>query len=101
MMRTLSSAQAAIAPVDDVLRALGVDSRHGLSSLDVTERIRVHGPNELETEEPEPVWKKFIEKLKEPMIALLLASAGVSLLTAQYDDAISISLVSFIFILYF
>jgi len=82
-------------PVEDVLRSLGVDSRHGLSiSIDVLERRKQYGTNEFATEEIEPIWKKFIDKLKEPMIALLLASATVSLLTAQYDDAISITLVS-------
>ena len=40
------------------------------------------------------MWAKFLEKLKEPMVALLLGSACVSLLTRQYDDAISITLVS-------
>ena len=40
------------------------------------------------------MWAKFLDKLKEPMVALLLGSACVSLLTKQYDDAISISLVS-------
>jgi Ca2+-transporting ATPase len=39
------------------------------------------------------MWKKFLEKFKEPMIALLLGSAFISLVTRQYDDAISITLV--------
>ncbi len=100
MLRTLSSAQACLMPIEDVLRSLGVDSRHGLSiSVDVIERKRHHGLNELETSEIEPMWRKFLDKLKEPMIALLLASAGVSLITAQYDDAISITLVSHLCIL--
>ncbi len=93
MMRSISSSSACLSTVEDVLRVLGVDPRHGLSAMDVAERGRVHGPNELEAEEPEPLWRKFLDKFKEPMIALLLASAGVSLLTKQYDDAISITLV--------
>lgn len=40
------------------------------------------------------MWAKFLDKLKEPMVALLLGSALVSVLTKQYDDAISITLVS-------
>lgn len=101
MFRSLSSAQACLMPVEDVLRSLGVDSRHGLSiSSDVIERKKQYGNNEFETEEVEPIWKKFIDKLKEPMIALLLASAGVSLATGQYDDAISISLVSTVLLFY-
>jgi Ca2+-transporting ATPase len=38
------------------------------------------------------MYMKFVEKLKEPMILLLLASAFVSVCTGMYDDAISISL---------
>lgn len=59
----------------------------------MSQRRHFHGANELSTAEDEPLWAKFLDKLKEPMIALLLASAGVSLITRQYDDAISITLV--------
>ena len=65
----------------------------GLSTSEVARRRQYHGANELATAEDEPWWAKFLSKFKEPMIALLLASAGVSLLTRQYDDAISITLV--------
>ena len=78
--------------MDEVLARLQVDARHGLSALTVAERLQAYGPNELDAGEEEPLWRKFLAKLREPMIALLLASAGVSLLTGQYDDAISISL---------
>jgi len=65
----------------------------GLPSSEVAQRRQFHGRNELSTAEEDPWWAKFAEKFREPMIALLLASAGVSLLTKQYDDAISITLV--------
>jgi P-type Ca2+ transporter type 2C len=81
--RSLSSAEACSLPADEVLRALQVDPRHGLSALDVAARRRAHGPNELETKEKESIWAKFLEKAREPMIALLLGSAGISLLTGQ------------------
>jgi Ca2+-transporting ATPase len=47
----------------------------------------------LPEEEEEPLWQKFLDKLKEPMIALLMCSAGISLLTGQYHDALSIFIV--------
>ena len=90
-MSTLG-AEASRTAVADVLAQLQVDARHGLSAVTVAERLQTHGPNEMAEGEEEPLWRKFLGKLKEPMIALLLASAGVSLLTGQYDDAISISL---------
>ncbi len=49
--------------------------------------------NELTKEEDEALWRKLLDKFKEPMILLLLGSAAVSLLVGSYDDAISITLV--------
>ncbi len=56
-------------------------------------RQETHGPNVLAAKEDDPLWKKFIEKFKEPMILLLLASAVISALLQQFDDAFSITLV--------
>lgn len=88
-----SSASASRANVGDILHDLDVDVRAGLSSSRVALSLSAFGRNELPEAEEEPLWKKFLAKLKEPMIALLLTSAGVSLLTGQYDDAVSIALV--------
>jgi hypothetical protein len=93
MFRTITSAAASAAEADDVCRQLLVDPRLGLSPTDVAERRKYHGANELTTDDEDPLWKKFLEKFKEPMIALLLASAGVSLVMRQFDDALSIALV--------
>ena len=43
---------------------------------------------------PEPLYWKFLNQFKEsPLILLLLASAAVSVLMGNVDDAISITLV--------
>ena len=88
-----SSASASITPAAHVLEDIGVDPSRGLPSSSVGGRQSDFGRNELPEAEEEPLWQKFLAKLKEPMIALLLSSAGVSLLTGQYDDAVSIALV--------
>ena len=67
--------------------------KEGLSLEEVSTRLVTHGTNELPEEEEEPLWQKFLDKLKEPMIALLMCSAGISLLTGQYHDALSIFIV--------
>jgi hypothetical protein len=67
--------------------------KEGLSLEEVSSRLVTHGTNELPEEEEEPLWQKFLDKLKEPMIALLMCSAGISLLTGQYHDALSIFIV--------
>jgi P-type Ca2+ transporter type 2C len=51
-----------------------------------------HGYNELEQEEEDPLWRKYLDQFNDPLIGLLLASAIVSILVGQYDDAISITL---------
>lgn len=42
----------------------------------------------------EPTWKKYIEQFKNPLIMLLLGSAFVSVCMKQFDDAVSITIVS-------
>lgn len=44
--------------------------------------------------EEEPTWKKYIEQFKNPLIMLLLGSAFVSVCMKQFDDAVSITIVS-------
>ncbi len=95
MYKAIGSAAACTSSVQDCLRDLGADDQRGLSASEASSRLAFHGPNELNASEPETIYAKFLEKLREPMIALLLASAGVSILTGQYDDAISITLVSY------
>ncbi|KIH58931.1 e1-E2 ATPase [Ancylostoma duodenale] len=67
------------------------DASAGLSTAEASLRRQYHGYNEFEVTEQEPLWKKYTEQFKNPLILLLLASAVVSLLMRQFDDAISIT----------
>lgn len=64
---------------------------HGLTPTEALSRLRDFGPNEIPHEEPEPLWLRFIMQFREPLILLLLASAGASILLGNADDAISIT----------
>jgi magnesium-transporting ATPase (P-type) len=86
------TATACLKNASTLLDEAGVDARLGLSHAAASAAMRQFGPNELSAKEEDPMWKRFVDKLKEPMIVLLLLSAGLSILTGQYDDAISISL---------
>uniref|UniRef100_A0A8C6EGP5 Calcium-transporting ATPase n=1 Tax=Microcebus murinus TaxID=30608 RepID=A0A8C6EGP5_MICMU len=68
-----------------------VDLHTGLSELAVTQRRLVHGWNEFVADHAEPVWKKYLDQFKNPLILLLLGSAVVSVLTREYEDAVSIA----------
>uniref|UniRef100_A0A671Q9B9 P-type Ca(2+) transporter n=1 Tax=Sinocyclocheilus anshuiensis TaxID=1608454 RepID=A0A671Q9B9_9TELE len=58
---------------------------------EVTRRRAYHGWNEFDISEDEPLWKKYISQFKDPLILLLLASAVISVLMRQFDDAVSIT----------
>ncbi|KAH8676505.1 hypothetical protein BGZ60DRAFT_468461 [Tricladium varicosporioides] len=63
----------------------------GLSPTEALTRLHTQGPNELPHEEPEPLWLRFLKQFKEPLILLLLCSAGASVVVGNKDDAISIA----------
>ena len=97
--------QACGMEVSDVCRALhiGYNPKNenrgptgavaGLTTAEADQRRSLYGSNELEQDEEEPLWRKFLEQFKDPMIGLLGVSALVSVLVGSYDDAISITLV--------
>uniref|UniRef100_A0A674GDZ8 Calcium-transporting ATPase n=1 Tax=Taeniopygia guttata TaxID=59729 RepID=A0A674GDZ8_TAEGU len=78
---------------EDLARALNVDLQTGLSEISVLQRRSKHGWNEFSVENTEPVWKKYLDQFKNPLILLLLASALVSVITKEYEDAASITMV--------
>lgn len=95
-MQSIGPEEAASLPLTDVLTALHANVEHGLSTAEAARRQDFHGPNVLAAKADDPLWKKFLEKFKEPMILLLLASALISALLQQFDDAFSIALAIFI-----
>uniref|UniRef100_A0A670ZU64 Calcium-transporting ATPase n=1 Tax=Pseudonaja textilis TaxID=8673 RepID=A0A670ZU64_PSETE len=62
-----------------------------LLSSEVCHRRAFHGWNEFDITEDEPLWKKYISQFKNPLIMLLLASAVISVIMHQFDDAVSIT----------
>ena len=66
--------------VDETLNELNAESA-GLSSERAAERLAQYGPNKLKEDEKPGFWKRFLTQLKDPMLLILLAAAGVSALT--------------------
>ncbi|XP_054246087.1 calcium-transporting ATPase type 2C member 1, partial [Indicator indicator] len=91
MIPVLSSKKASELPVDEVASILQANLQHGLKNCEVCHRRAFHGWNEFDISEDEPLWKKYISQFKNPLIMLLLASAVISVLMHQFDDAVSIT----------
>lgn len=64
---------------------------HGLTPNEALTRLGEHGPNEIPHDPPEPLWLRFVKQFQEPLIVLLLVSAGASMLLGNTDDCISIT----------
>ncbi|KAK0618498.1 putative calcium-transporting ATPase type 2C member 1 [Bombardia bombarda] len=88
--RSVADEYANIAPVEVAAR-LKTSLTHGLTNAEALSRLRDHGPNEIPHDPPEPLWLRFIKQFQEPLILLLLASAGASIVVGNMDDAISIT----------
>ncbi len=64
--------------VDEVLTALEVDARRGLSEGEARARLARHGPNELSAEKPVPAWRKFLAQFRDVLVILLLVATAIS-----------------------
>lgn len=91
MVPVLALKKASELPVNEVACLLQADLQYGLTHSEVTRRRAYHGWNEFDISEEEPLWKKYLCQFKDPLIMLLLASAVISILMHQFDDAISIT----------
>ncbi|XP_075901927.1 calcium-transporting ATPase type 2C member 1 isoform X3 [Nelusetta ayraudi] len=91
MVPVLTSRRASELPISEAACLLQADLQFGLSQPEVRRRRAYHGWNEFDISEEEPLWRKYISQFKDPLILLLLASAVISVLMHQFDDAISIT----------
>ncbi|CAF4222300.1 unnamed protein product [Rotaria socialis] len=93
MMTTFLNSDAACrVTAQEIIKILQTDAKLGLNENEIQTRQKYYGHNDFEVDDDEPIWKKYLGQFKEPMILLLLASACISLLMRQYDDALSITI---------
>ena len=78
-----------------VARALSSDVA-GLSDAEAGRRLAELGPNELEPERSEPVWRLFVAQLRDPLIYVLLAAAVI---TAVLDDPVDTTVILVVVVL--
>lgn len=76
-----------LADAQAVAALLGVDPNTGLSQAEAERRLAQYGPNELASAPPVPKWKKFLAQFKDPLVYLLLAATGISLIAWFIEKA--------------
>jgi Ca2+-transporting ATPase len=77
-------------PETSVLASWHTSRESGLSEASVRERLQTYGPNVLPESVPRSEWSMFLDQFASVPVALLVASAGVSLLTGGVSDALVI-----------
>lgn len=78
--------------MEETEKILKSSSTGGLAPADAAARLSHLGFNELPSEEPEPLWLRFLKQFKETLILLLLGSALISYFMGNSSDAISIGI---------
>jgi Ca2+-transporting ATPase len=74
----LTGAGHALAP-EDVLKALGVDAKSGLSQADAADRLRGHGPNLLSCRRQAVAFDILVHQYASPVVVPLAVAAAASL----------------------
>ena len=65
----------------------------GLASAEVLRRQQLYGPNALPKKDLPGLLEVFLNQFKSPLIYVLVAAAGVSLVIQEFSDAIFIGAV--------
>lgn len=80
------SRSSSLADFAEVFEHYGVDPARGLTAAQVAEKRDVHGYNELDKEDPTPLWKLVLEQFDDTLVKILLAAAAVSFFLAFFDS---------------
>jgi magnesium-transporting ATPase (P-type) len=81
---------------EQVAEYWAVDALKGLVSTQVVAHQKQFGPNELPEVPPVPVWRRFVQQFKSPLIAVLFVAALLSVMLRHAHDAAVILVVVFI-----
>lgn len=71
--------------VDEVLAEVK-SSRDGLSSAEVEKRLQENGKNKLDEGKKDPLLKRFLMQMADPMIIMLIVAAVISAVTSSYSN---------------
>ncbi len=61
---TMRASEAAVSTITDVVHRLNADCGRGLTESQVEERRQLHGHNEFEIKEDDPLWRKYLNQVR-------------------------------------
>ncbi len=76
--------------VDETLERLSVSPQQGLADAEADERLREHGPNQLEEAETRPWWRILGAQLRSMVVYLLGGAAVLAFATQRWPEAIAV-----------
>ncbi|MFO7807014.1 MAG: HAD-IC family P-type ATPase [Candidatus Moraniibacteriota bacterium] len=79
-------------PLNEITKELEVDFNKGLTKKEVAARRKKYGVNKIAKEKKFSKIKVFISQFNNPLIYILIAAAGVTLLMGKWTDGLVISL---------
>jgi len=91
MMGVMTADKACQLPIDQLAEELWAEIPTGLAQVEVDRKLKSFGYNDFTVKDEESMVYKYLGQFKDPLILLLLASAFISVLLRQFDDAISIA----------
>jgi Ca2+-transporting ATPase len=83
---TLHAADAHAREAAELLRAVGSDAAHGLSSAEARQRLARFGQNTLPSAPAAPWWRKLAAQFASPLVLLLIVAAAVSVAVWAIED---------------
>ena len=72
---------------------LKVNPASGLAATETSDRLTVHGPNQLASKPPRPAWLKFLDQFKNFLVIVLLGAAVLAGAVGDLKDSIVIAIV--------
>ena len=76
MVPTMRASEAAVSTVADIVHRLRADCSKGLTTEQVEKRREVHGFNEFEIKEDDPLWRKYINQVGSFLTAVSAVRGG-------------------------
>ena len=83
-------------PVEETLQKLQTSSKTGLDPAEVEKRLATVGLNVLTPPPSVPAWRRFLAQFENPLIIILLVSAGACILVGRVTDALTILAVTIV-----